>query len=1738
MENLEDTSTGGRVTRSLRKRLTSVDSDASSRPSTPQLTKLTSIPETSSPSRTLRGRRNSTTLTATPSKTPAKSKTSTINESNEAEYVPAKRTTRKSSVSAADLHTPTLDKLQLKENETNEINTRGTPARRTRRLTSQTEVEKTPRSTAARKKPGPKSRRSKQDSESDSDIEVINLEDEPTDSKEKVNSTTPIVKDQSMKTPVRTSPRLKAKSISPKENTDIETIDLSEDIKTSHDTEECDSNSTVSNQKETNESLENPDTKMESFGTNEEKEVELENLESSLTEDAPVKETVPKNLSNKSDSFDHNDAKVEDTAKIPPETLSSLNSSEAFVESVHNDVKVNTTATSPHTSLSPLNSSKAVVESVVMLQKLSPKVIDKICNKTSAVSSPPNSKSVTFTDIEVDDEVKSSYPKTPASIKRKSYIDMDSTNDSKDQSFQSDKESNGSYKDASAKMETSKDQSANDSKESVEFHDAANDVEEINNSKEENEIVRECTPQKRKLSTKLQSSTPMLDSVSNSKTDTENLVTNSPIITNTLEEMDTNADKASPVKQDETITSQHDQKDLTTNDKNVSLTVASTNLSNGSEKKDDLFSKSWTHNVSGCATSDGKIDTLVVTANDKDSMPQPLKVEDESNTSPNVDTRKELPKENDEPKEEEEEEEEDAESFQKLEFVDDEAMEVDDNYQSGDSMDEEERKEMLENEIVDEGESIGSEDTEESNEEDDEDNASFITSDSEESLLEYSDIDEGDDEHLEDNAKNSNKKKSCNRILITSESEDDGNPNISRTNSEKTKKINRSNQRNRILSSSESETEQTETEQINGKQVKIQTEQMNGKPESSDNSEKPLTFEVSRMIDDTTDDDGDAKDASKPQHAMEATVNTESKCSNDQESKPQREENTQENDKSDGIVNDSSNKKNSQVEQETRSGTKLNTSLKWNPNSETANDNGISETVESTMSSPTQEMTTNGQKGRRSKSLSKSICEKMSDDNNDYEETHKESTECDKEDNNKSMERSIRKSISSGHKSNKTTETIEDVDIISTETKNVSSNDSDSSENTNARLIVDEGSKSNDLDDLQSQNESNNDEDIDDEDIEIPETQEVGQALEEESTDESLAEETVEELTIGKSGPKLKNSGLSLSFCQAKQKRITVKDRIRHSSFSIGVCVTKTEDINQMEASDSSEAEEKEKSLNSDGSGQSRIDKQDEEELEKLAHSISPQFPTQHGKRKSMSAFAQDNQEYQEFKKKSKRNSLQSISNEDFNPSKSLLENIEEQKRELENRKFAKKSRLSKSFCDPIQDEMETLADSGVSDDASNKSEKCNRKSLQSSELGTHSTKSKSRLSKSFCDHIQDEMETLADSGDSDVANNTHSEKSNRKSLHNTSKSRLSKSFCGPIQEQAKSIADSSYSEDSADELTNKEGINGSTPREVPITKNKKKDFGRVLDRCDEILDAANRAKLESKQNYKKSRLIIPKSKKESKHSLRSDEESANDAPVLKKDMKPSKEKTALAWEQAVKASAKILLKEASKAKKEKPSLPINQEKYDDKRLPMKLLESISDSQSHTETKKSKRERAREPLVQRLNCITGEIVEEVLSPPKKKRAILNRIELPTGTVLEEPVTPKKKINNSGFRESPITPRTLGFKVRHILTAGQDKVPQLPTSHSIGRKRKQKIVDPKLVLPKPQWSQSGVFLEEVLPTPKIQGMDTMLTCGPGVNASTLNALNFKTSTLFRNNVPREASHELLKRKERQYVRSRF
>ncbi|XP_050079468.1 titin homolog [Anopheles maculipalpis] len=80
----------------------------------------------------------------------------------------------------------------------------------------------------------------------------------------------------------------------------------------------------------------------------------------------------------------------------------------------------------------------------------------------------------------------------------------------------------------------------------------------------------------------------------------------------------------------------------------------------------------------------------------------------------------------------EEEENEEEETRERNEFVDDEALEVED-YQSCDSMDSELRKEIAENEVPEQGEDLGSEDTEEEPEDDEEDdNDSWLVSDGEE----------------------------------------------------------------------------------------------------------------------------------------------------------------------------------------------------------------------------------------------------------------------------------------------------------------------------------------------------------------------------------------------------------------------------------------------------------------------------------------------------------------------------------------------------------------------------------------------------------------------------------------------------------------------------------------------------------------------------------------------------------------------------------------------------------------------------------------------------------------------------------------------------------------------------------------------------------------------------------------------------------------------------------------------
>uniref|UniRef100_W8B3S2 Protein slender lobes n=1 Tax=Ceratitis capitata TaxID=7213 RepID=W8B3S2_CERCA len=1578
MESLEDVSTGGRVTRSLRKRLASVDSESNSRPSTPQLTKLTAIPETSSPSRPLRGtRRNSLTGNATPSKSVGRPRKSTICEEIDAERTPAKRNTRRSSVCVNDTQTPKtlqIDNSLPKANSINEksvINARSIADESESSPPLVFDVEKTPRpSTNKKNKPGPKSRRSKNSNESDSDIEVINLEEKEISS----NNSNRKSEEKVLKTPTRTSPRLQAKNFSPKGRCiSMETIDLSED-------------SVVSDNNKNAE--EHINSNVQTVNKDENENINLED----------TKSNVSLNMSTK-------------------EPTGVLRFAEESESEVCLDIKTPEKSTS-----------KPIIESVVMIQKLSPKVMAKYCGDVAAINS-PNSKSVTFNDVDTDDDViKHSYPKTPASIKSKSYLTNDLSNEIEDKSFQSDKESVNSFKDASAHLEefAVHSEKGNQSKESVEFHDATNDNAEENSFPDDvdvEEMKKDITPHKQKLLTNLQSSTPMIDSVSPSKPDQSNK----------QKEIVGNSSEKSPIQSPQRL---HDslliKKDKSEenilheiDNKNVTEVDLADNT-NKNEEKEELFSKSWTHNVSGNATSNGKIDTIAVPFLEAQKDELLTDMSKNPNEQKNTST---LQNENDE-----EENEDDYETFQKLEFVDDEAIDAGPNYESGDSMDDEERKEMLENEIIDEGESIGSEDTlsDNINEDDDndEENASFITSDSEDSAIEYSDT----NEPLEDNYQNTTKPTRKSRISSTSGSEadvqfsDENKDETANSNSKKKKRLSNTKRKNRILSTSDSDVgEPTDT-----RKTTLNSD------ESIHKSDKPLDLNVSKMIDESTDD--------------EVITNEISEKVNDH---------NKDNEENNIIANQEFGSDENKISESHKS--------------DIESDNNLDElNVSNFANADDVEQANNSNNSKQ----------KINAESNELGNITKTASECtNPEYSSNSNELSSSKNI--------TNEQMFDMSAI--EKEEVLSHERHMEETERKQNNMERSNASNNSNN--SEHESNAEKYIEEEDIEIPETQEVDkQILEAESSNESNHEETAKELSDENYEQKVKSSGLSVSFCPVKQKRTYVKigkERKRHSSFTISVNVIKPETsypvVTRNRDSDSS----------TDSSATDRESTDEFENINLTNRTISSAYK----KRKSMVSFnVGDIGEFPHCKK-SKRNSIQSMPTEDFNPSQSLIETIEDRKQELSKAKKVKST--SETFQnDPIgftnSGDPDTLENAYNKETNQNCSQSCSSKESSSSQLETEDAHNK-------------------------ITNEAHS----------TTKTRLSKSFCGPIQTGVTTSLDNSALDLSNNEVENKIK-NSSTPQNLKAIKKKKTDYSQILNRCDEIIDAANRAKLESKQNYKKSSVVQVKSRKKSKLSSGSEEEWANN----KNNNKHSQEKTSQALEQALKASAQILMKEASKNKKGKLLQQLSEEQYAEKRLPMQLLESLSNSESQDGIKLDNKESS-SPLVHRMNCASGEIVEEILSPPKKKRAILNKFELPSGTVLEEPITPKKKMKTGGFRESPITPRTIGFKVKHILSAGQDNVPESLASNRL--KRKYNISDPQRVLPKPQWSQSGVFLEEPLPSvnhSKIRKLQGSSTCGAGASFATVNAMNFKNSTLFRKSVPREASHEMLKRKERQYIRNYF
>ncbi|KAH8331181.1 hypothetical protein KR067_012537 [Drosophila pandora] len=215
----------------------------------------------------------------------------------------------------------------------------------------------------------------------------------------------------------------------------------------------------------------------------------------------------------------------------------------------------------------------------------------------------------------------------------------------------------------------------------------------------------------------------------------------------------------------------------------------------------------------------------------------------------------------------EEEDEEEHDSENKCEFVDNEAEEAPQNYESGDSMDSSERREIEENEIPSHGESVGSQDTEEeSNGEEEEDDDSFVVSDNDEeedlgALCFSNDEEEESDEVEKKRTPKAGKKR--NRIVVPDSSEDSIEM-ISETKHDKSNCLNSSRLSDAAQkmnnSGKNSTTEASETELENSRRMVLnelnKSERLNktvprldvteiGDDSSTDSEEKPVSRKAS-----------------------------------------------------------------------------------------------------------------------------------------------------------------------------------------------------------------------------------------------------------------------------------------------------------------------------------------------------------------------------------------------------------------------------------------------------------------------------------------------------------------------------------------------------------------------------------------------------------------------------------------------------------------------------------------------------------------------------------------------------------------------------------------------------------------------------------------------------------------------------------------------------------------------------
>ncbi|XP_035903036.1 titin homolog [Anopheles stephensi] len=315
----------------------------------------------------------------------------------------------------------------------------------------------------------------------------------------------------------------------------------------------------------------------------------------------------------------------------------------------------------------------------------------------------PRSKNVSFSEGSIRDDHQSSLPKTPTSLSKEMFVVVEDLRNSSE------------LKGASPRVA------------------AAVNASPKMSQKKSTLVQSNASPQRENMDSENQ---PLNETVMSASKDKMNDSTTSMIAAENDERSEgattvhdvSGIDVLDAAVKDTTIATAVEANDTVVND--------NSRMANKSLSEENKFSSSWSQSVRRSATKG--IDEYSVRKQEEQARLEEEKATlQQASLDSSLKTRSPVTKQQLKEEEDEEEEEtvdlieEEEETRPHNEFVDDEALEMED-YQSCDSMDSELRKEMAENEIPEQGEDLGSEDTDENDEPEDEDddgNDSWIVSD-------------------------------------------------------------------------------------------------------------------------------------------------------------------------------------------------------------------------------------------------------------------------------------------------------------------------------------------------------------------------------------------------------------------------------------------------------------------------------------------------------------------------------------------------------------------------------------------------------------------------------------------------------------------------------------------------------------------------------------------------------------------------------------------------------------------------------------------------------------------------------------------------------------------------------------------------------------------------------------------------------------------------------------------------